>query len=321
MPRMENSTYRPPRLFSNGHLQTLYPYFFRKIHDVTYVRERLETADGDFIDLDVASVHSKQLLIISHGLEGSSDSQYVKGMTRVFNQQGVDVFAWNMRSCSGELNRLKSFYHAGVVHDLEFIIKIAQLRGYKKITLMGFSLGGNLTALYLGKKAKNIASEIQAAIIFSTPCDLGSSGEKISHPAHRLYLENFLTTMREKIYRKSQIMDLGIDLKALDKIKHFRDFDNHATAPLHDFKDADDYYRQASCLGWLEQIQIPLLIVNAKDDPFLTKECFPIREARRNKNLFLEIPKTGGHVGFVSFAPDRLYWSERRAQDFLQEVG
>lgn len=320
VPRMEKSSYRPPLLFSNGHIQTLYPYFFRKIANLKYSRERLITNDNDFIDLDISSVASKELLIISHGLEGSSNSQYVKGMARFFNDRGIDVFAWNMRSCSGELNRQKRFYHAGVTDDLELIIKTAQLRGYKKISLMGFSLGGNLTALYLGQKGKNVASEITSAVVFSTPCDLGTSSDKISLPMHRFYLESFLSTMREKIYQKSKIIDLGIELDGLDKIKHFRDFDDRATAPLHGFKNAQEYYDEASCKSWLSKIVVPTLIVNAKDDPFLTKECFPLREAHRNKNLFLEIPRTGGHVGFVTFRPDRLYWTERRAFDFIKQV-
>lgn len=320
MPWMESSTYIAPPLFANGHLQTLYPYFFRKIKDIQFKRERIETADGDFIDIDLSSIESNEIVIISHGLEGSTDSQYIKGMTRIFNEQGRDVLAWNMRSCSGELNRLKRFYHAGVTDDLELMIQYAINLGYKKISLTGFSLGGNLTALYLGQNGKNIPSEINSAVVFSTPCDLGASAEKISQVRYRFYLESFLVTMRQKIVEKSKVMDLGLELAGIDRIKSFREFDDRYTAPLHGYKDGEDYYVTNSSKKWLENIAVPTLIVNAKDDPFLTKECFPYREARRNKNLFLETPKSGGHVGFVTFGPDQHYWSEKRARDFFSET-
>ena len=241
-------------------------------------------------------------------------------MARLFNQQGYDVLAWNMRSCSGEINRSKRFYHAGVTDDLDLMINHAIGLGYKNISLMGFSLGGNLTALYLGQKGKSVASEITNAVVFSVPCELGHSAEKISQTRYRFYLEGFLVSMRQKIIEKSKQIDLGVDYSGIEKIKSFREFDNRFTAPLHGFKDAQDYYDTNSCRRWLESVEVPLLIVNAKDDPFLTKECFPVREARRNKNLFLETPKSGGHVGFVTFDSDRHYWSEKRAQDFLSET-
>tara|TARA_R110000868_G_scaffold14661_10_gene67877 strand:- start:2791 stop:3756 length:966 start_codon:yes stop_codon:yes gene_type:complete len=317
MPWIEQSSYKPPPLFSNGHLQTLYPYFFRKIKDLEYKRIRLETQCGDFLDVDLSIVGSEELLIISHGLEGSSDSQYIKGMARLFNKDGKDVLAWNMRSCSGELNRLPGFYHAGMTDDLELMISYAQSQGYKKISLVGFSLGANLTSLYLGKKGNDLPPEITSAVVFSAPCDLGKSAEKISRVKYRFYLESFLITMRQKILEKSKVMDLGVDLAGIDKIKSFQEFDDRFTGPLHGFKNGQHYYEDVSCKKWLKNIKVPTLIINAKDDPFLTKECFPIEEARQNKNLYLEIPKTGGHVGFVSFNSQQLYWSEKRAQDFF----
>src|SRR5690606_27339943 len=137
----------------------------------------------------------------------------------IFNKQGFDVIAWNQRSCSGELNRLRRFYHAGVTDDLEFIIKYAENLGYKNISLMGFSLGGNLTALYLGQMGKNVSSKITNAVLFSVPCDLGRSAGKISQVQYRFYLESFLTTMRQKLHGKNQILDLGVDLSGIEKIK------------------------------------------------------------------------------------------------------
>lgn len=321
MPFIESSSYKAPPLFSNGHLQTLYPYFFRKIHDVKFKRDRFNTNCGDFLDVDLSLIGSDELVIISHGLEGSSDSQYIKGMTKHFNLNGKDVLAWNMRSCSGELNTQPGFYHAGMTDDLDLMVQYGLKQSYKKIYLVGFSLGANLTALYLGQRASQLPSSISSAAIFSAPCDLGKSAEKISRRRYRFYLESFLITMRQKIKDKSKVMDLGVSLEGIDRIKSFQEFDDRFTGPLHGFKDGNHYYKEVSCKPWLEKINIPTLIVNAKDDPFLTKECFPIEEAHRNRNIFLEIPKTGGHVGFVSFNSNRLYWSEERAHDFFKNIG
>ena len=321
MPWIQSSTYKAPPLFSNGHLQTLYPYFFRKIHDVVFERIRFDTNCGDFLDVDLSLVGSDEMVIISHGLEGSSDSQYIKGMTRLFNQSGKDVLAWNMRSCSGEMNKTAGFYHAGMTDDLDLMIQYAVTKKYKKIFLVGFSLGANLTALYLGQRADKLNSEISSAAIFSAPCDLGKSAEQLSQAKYRFYLESFLITMRQKIKQKSKVMDLGVSLKGINRIKSFREFDDRFTGPLHGFKNGEHYYKDVSCKPWLHKINVPTLIVNAKDDPFLTKECFPIEEAEKNKNIFLEIPKTGGHVGFVSFNSDQLYWSEQRAHEFFKSFG
>lgn len=320
MPWIQSSTYRPPPMFSNGHLQTLYPYFFRKIRDIEYKRIRLDTDCGDFLDIDLSLIGSDELLIVSHGLEGSSASQYIKGMVRQFNRDGKDVLAWNMRSCSGEMNRLPGFYHAGMTDDLDLMIRYGIEKGYKKISLIGFSLGANLTALYLGQRSETLAPEITNAVIFSTPCDLGKSAEKISRVRYRFYLESFLVTMRKKILDKSLSMDLGVSLEGIERIKSFREFDDRFTGPLHGFKNGQQYYDEVSCKKWLHKIKVPTLIINAKDDPFLTKECFPTKEAHDNKNLYLEIPVSGGHVGFISFNSDRLYWSEKRAHDFLTQT-
>ena len=320
MPIVEKSTYTHPTLFRNGHLQTIFPYFFRKIDNLKIKRQRLTMPDSDFIDLDLSTVQSKSVVILSHGLEGSSKAQYILGMIRMFNQQGHDVMAWNMRGCSGEVNRLKRFYHAGSIEDLEFVINQAIKYGYKKISLIGFSLGGSLTAFYLGRHGKNLPPEIVSASLFSVPCDLESSAMKISKPRYRVYLQNFLTSMRQKIIEKNKIMNLGIDITKIDKIRTFHDFDDHFTAPLHGFKSAHHYYDTNHCQPWLSKIEVPTLIVNAINDPFLTKSCFPIKEARCNKNLFLETPSTGGHVGFVTFNQDQHYWSEKRAYSFIKEL-
>ena len=319
MPIISTSTHRPTKLLKNGHIQTLYPYFFRKVRDVKFSRKRLFTDDKDFIDIDISDIGSKRLLILSHGLEGSSDTQYIRGMTKHFNNIGIDVISWNMRSCSGELNWTDKFYHAATISDLDLVIEHSLGRKeYQEVFLLGFSLGAALTTNYLGLKGQELDVRIKKAAVFSTPCDLKSSIEELSRPINKMYLENFLSTMRNKILEKHHTIGLSkVDIRDLKKIKTFQDFDNRFTAPLHGFKDANDYYEQGSCKNKIQNITIPTLMVNAKNDPFLGIGCYPLKEAKINKNFYLEMPFSGGHVGFLESFKKGALWSELRAQAFL----
>ncbi len=319
MPIISESSHKPTKLLKNGHIQTLYPYFFRKVRDVAFSRKRLFTADNDFIDVDISDVGSNKLLILSHGLEGSSDTQYIRGMTKHFNNIGIDVISWNMRSCSGELNWTEKFYHATTISDLDLVIEYALAsKEYQEVFLLGFSLGAALTTNYLGDKGRNIDPRIKKAAVFSAPCDLKSSIKELSRPINKMYLENFLSTMRNKILEKHQKIGLSkVDIRDLRKIKTFQDFDNRFTAPLHGFKDANDYYEKGSCKNKIQHIVIPTLMVNAKNDPFLGDDCYPTHEAKLNKNFYLEIPHSGGHVGFLESFRKGALWSEQRAQAFL----
>lgn len=321
MPLLKDSSYTAPRFFANGHIQTIYPYFFRSVEDVTYERKRLELSDGDFLDLDFSKVGSKKLVILSHGLEGNSDSVYIKGMTKKLNQYNYDVLAWNMRGCSQELNRLKIFYHAGATYDLASVVDHAvSLKEYESISLIGFSLGANLTGKYLGERGNDIPSEIDKAIMFSIPADLSCSNRELHRKLNHGYMLEFLKTMKQKIIMKNDMVNIEdiVDVKNVFKIRTVHEFTEKYTSPLHGFKNANDYYTKSSCKQYLENIKVPSLIVNAKNDPIIGKNCYPIRECARNKNLFLEIPESGGHVGFVNFDGE-YYWSELRARKFLEE--
>jgi predicted alpha/beta-fold hydrolase len=323
MPILNSPTYVPPILLRNGHLQTLVPYLFRRVTELKYNRERVDTPDGDFIDIDFCpSVQgdTDSVVILSHGLEGNSQTPYMRGMAKYFTQLGVDAVAWNMRSCSGEMNRLPMFYHSGLTQDLELAIEYALTKkNYTNIYLVGFSLGAGLTAMYLGQNAKTLNPKIKKAVVFSAPCCLKSSGEELASPAHRIYSENLLMTMRKKVLEKDQIMGLPmLDLHNLHKVKTFQEFDDRVTSKLLGYQDAQEYYRKNSCLPFLENINIPTLIVNAKNDPFLGKKCYPIREAYKNSSLYLEMPKSGGHLGFF-YLKKGPYWSEQRAAKFILE--
>lgn len=322
MPIIETK-YKTPSILANGHFQTLYPYFFRKVKEVTFERERITLSDGDFVDIDILDQNSQKLVVLTHGLEGNSQTGYMRGMAKhLAEQNGVDVVAWNMRSCSGEINSKDSFYHAASCGDVSEVISHMKKRHpYKEVHLIGFSLGGNLTAYYASTFAEEGLQEITTATAFSSTLHLRSSIDKLhSSQIGNFYSDVFLSTMREKALQKHQLGLLDIDPEEIKACKHFIKFDELVTAPTNGFKSADHYYNEASAINVVHKVTVPTLIVQSKDDPFLTKECFPIRQAYRNKNLFLEITPTGGHVGFMNLNRRLHFWSEDRASEFIKMV-
>jgi predicted alpha/beta-fold hydrolase len=319
MPIIKQSSYRPPWYLFNGDLETIIPSLMRKIDGVTYTRERLELTDGDFIDLDWLKNKGNRLVIIAHGLEGSSERHYSKGMAKYFFQRGWDALAWNCRSCSGEMNRLPRFYHHGATEDLAELIRfVASKNQYQQIVLIGFSMGGSLTLKYLGEQ-NNLLTEIKSGVVFSVPCHLGASAKALDNPSKKFYLNRFLKKLGKKIHIKSKLFPELISDNGFDKIKTFEEFDNRYTAPLHGFKNAADFYDRASALQHLAHIKIPTLLVNALNDPFLPAACFPYEIANQHSYLFLETPTRGGHTGFT-LAGKEENWMEQRAFQFVKEM-
>jgi predicted alpha/beta-fold hydrolase len=309
--------YKPPRLFFNPHIETIAPAILRRVKHVPYQRERIETPDDDFLDLDWLKNSSEKLVIISHGLEGDSHKPYMRGMAKAFSDNGYDVLAWNYRGCSGEMNRQLRFYHSGATDDLNTVIKFAITQGYENINLVGFSLGGNITLKYLGENGINILPEIKKAVVFSVPMNLHSSCLKISEPDNIIYSKRFLRNLKSKVRLKAKQMPDMIKADNLHKINTLMAFDNAYTAPIHGFVDAIDYYTKCSSLYFLEDITTETLIVNALNDPFLAKDCFPIELLDGHKKVILETPTYGGHVGFTAYNKQKMYWSEQRAIAFI----
>ncbi len=310
--------YSPPYLLRFAHLATLYPYFFRKPKSAKYIRERIRTPDEDFLDLDWSCVKSTQLVIISHGLEGSTQSQYVIGMVNTFNSAGIDSLAWNFRGCSGSINLKARTYHGGATGDLDTVIEhvLRKFPHYDSIYLVGFSLGANLIAKYLGEKPKMINKKIKKSILVSTPFSLRCSSVKISTGFGNIYKDAFLKSMKKKIYlKKSHYPD--IDLSKVYKTKTFLEFDNLFTAPVNGFKNAFDYYKSCSSKQFLKFIEVPTISINALDDPFLGEECYPLEEFKQNKNLTLLTPQYGGHIGFCNSFFSNKYWSESISKEFF----
>jgi predicted alpha/beta-fold hydrolase len=321
MPLLPKPVYKSSRWLFNGHLQTIYPSLFRKVKFTYQQRERLELPDGDFVDLDwhFATTERKKLIIITHGLEGDSHRHYVLGMAKLFTQNGYDALGWNCRSCSGEINRKLRFYHHGDAGDLRSVVNHAiQDYGYEEIILAGFSMGGSLSLRLLGEEADKVPSQIKKAVCFSVPCDLLSSVKILSQSANKIYSSRFLGKLGKKIRQKEKLFPGQISSEGYEKIKHFIDFDNRYTAPLHGFTDAFDFYERASVKPYLKNIRVPSLIVQALNDTFLSAECFCYEEAENNPNLFLETPDNGGHCGFL-LPGSAFSWAEIRALQFADE--
>ncbi len=317
------STYCPPSLLRHGHLATVLPSFLPAPREAWTRHERLELADGDFLDLawrehpaSIGKEPPRPLAILSHGLEGSVQAAYIRGMARTLHLHGWEVLAWNYRSCGGIPNRLLRSYHSGESGDLRLVIEHAALT-YPRIALIGFSLGGNITLKYAGEAPPHPA--VQTAIAISAPVDLTSSARALDQRCgNRLYLHRFLKTLLAKATAKAQQFPGSIDSARLAKIRTIRDFDEHVTAPLHGFAGAEDYWARASSLPHLTNIRLPTLLLNAQNDPLLDQPSFPNAAALQNPALHLETPVHGGHVGFPDFRQGRQPWHERRVVEFLE---
>lgn len=316
MPLVE-STYNPPAVFRNYHISTVYSAVIRRVQ-VAQERERIDLQDGDFLDLDwsFCAETSEKVLVVIHGLEGSAKRPYVTGLARYFIQHGWDVAAVNLRGCSGELNRHFRSYHAGATDDLQEVVEhILKKEKYSSMAFNGFSLGGNLMLKYLGEK-REIPKQLKAAVMISVPCDLHGSLKQLQKTENFLYAKRFLNKLREHLQLRAQKFPDQLTLEEIEACDSLLDIDNLYTSKAHDFEDALDYYNKNSSRHFLENIKVPTLLINAKNDGFLSTGCYPVSIAESSKNLFLEMPEYGGHVGFIQ--NKKVTYNEERALDFIE---
>lgn len=314
------SKYNPPVLFKNYHISTVYASVFRKLPLIEQHRERLELNDGDFLDLDWSysgEKRSKKVLIILHGLEGSAKRPYVTGLARHFIRNGWDVAAMNFRSCSGELNRLYRSYNAGASDDLEEVIKhILYKQSYEILSLNGFSLGGNLMLKYLGEEREH-PKELKAAVAISTPCDLYLSLKKLEEPQNRFYSRRFVKKLKNQLLLRQEKFPDQIKKKDIIACKSLYEIDDLYTGKAHGFLHAHDYYEKSSSLQFLPDIKVPTLLINARNDHFLSVNSSPIEIAEEHPYLHLEMPQYGGHVGFLQ--NKKQTYTEERALGFIEK--
>lgn len=285
--------------------------------------ERLDTPDGDFLDLyHLSGKADTPLLVLLHGLEGSLRSHYIHGLLDEASRRGWRAAVLIFRSCGGSLNRTRRFYHSGETTDLAFTIDHL-ISSYidAELILAGVSLGGNVLLKYLGENESRVPSRIRAAAAVSVPYDLGKAASHIDRGFAKIYQRSFIRSLQLKAIAKlEQFPDL-MRREQIQSIRTMRDFDNYITAPLHGFRDADDYYTSSSAIKWLHGIRVDTLLLSAVDDPFLPSQVLDdVRDAaEHNPSLYLEFTPKGGHVGFVGgaspFQPD--YYMERRVGNFL----
>lgn len=313
------STYKPPFYLRNGHLSTVLPSIFRKVEGVNYTRERLFTPDDDFLDIDWVKMGNSKLVIVFHGLEGNSDRHYVKGVAKHFSSNNWDVAAWNARSCSGEMNNQPRLYHHADVEDVETAVNhIIDNNEYNEIALIGFSMGGAMVLNYLIHKKEVLSRIIKAAVAISAPVDVGESARELEKWSRSFYRNRFLEKLKTKIKIKAETYPDIINIEGIDELDSFLEFDSRYTAPLHGFTSTNEFYAKASSKRLLHKLSVPTLLLIAKNDPFMPSSCFPINEAQANDNLFLEMPKHGGHVGFP-ITNYQYSWMEIRALGFVEK--
>jgi hypothetical protein len=320
MPLLRSAYSGPPVYQYNGHLQTIIPSLTRTVTGVVYERERLILSDGDFVDLDWIDRKQHRLVILTHGLEGDSNRQYIRGTAKLFAQHNYDVLAWNCRSCSGEMNRAFRLYNHGEIGDLgEIITHALGQKNYTEVVLVGYSMGGNITLKYLGVHGKALPDVIKRGVAISSPTDLGASAVLLDRPANRFYRNRFMKKLVNKLRQKAQRFPDRLDMSKLRQVRQWRDFDDYFSAPVNNYRDADDFYKQASAVNFMAGIVVPTLLLNAHNDPLLSPECSPAWLAESHLSIFLETPLTGGHVGF-QVARDPHTYAERRALAFAQDL-
>ncbi len=313
--------FRPAWWARGRHTQTVWGRLLRRQVEVSTRRARWTTPDGDFLDLDFMDgpVKSPQLLVI-HGLEGSSQRQYVRGLLARAGRRGWRGVGMNFRSCSGVPNRTPRLYHSGDSQELNWVIsELCKRDPGAPILPVGVSLGGNVLLKWLGERGEDAPDEVRAAVAISTPFDLAAAAEKMSRGAGRLYSYHFLRSLKAKALRKAREYPEMLDAVRIRGARNWRQYDDVVTAPLHGFRDADDYWTRCSSIRFLERIRRPTLLISARDDPFVPASSLPREQVENSKWLWAEFSRRGGHAGFVSGRlPWRpVYWAERRAMEFL----
>jgi predicted alpha/beta-fold hydrolase len=315
------SDFSPSLPFKNGYFSTMYrPLFTKEV--CKYTRKRITTWDADFIDLDFSFIGSETLILLIHGLEGSSHSKYITATSNHLNKKGLDTVCFNLRSCSGEDNLLLSTYHSGKTEDVDFVVNyLLENYAYQNIILVGFSLGGNLTLKYLGEYQQKLSDKVKGGVAISVPVDITSAEVEMDRLKNKLYVELFFKTLKNKILEKAhKFPDYKLDKDKLFKATKFKHLEHLYTVPVFGFKNPEDYWEKASSKTYLPRIDRPTLLINAKDDTFLSNECYPRKEALKSSNFYLEITDYGGHCGFInSFKPHENTWLEQRISWFIEE--
>lgn len=311
--------YTPSILFKNSHINTIFPTLFRRVN-INYEREKIFLENEDFLNFDWIKNGKSKIIILCHGLEGSSNSHYIKGFARYFSEREWDVLALNYRGCNKEINASPFYYVSGKGDEIE--VALNYLNKYEEVVLVGFSLGANKVLHYLGN-VENIPEKVKGAFVVSPPCDLYGSSIVMAKKRNKLYADFFLERLKKKIILKNKkypniFNEFGISLEEVLKSKNLIEFDNKFTSKLNGFKDAAEYYIKNSSLYSLDKINRTTLILTALDDPMMSSTCYPRDAVKANKYLELNTPQYGGHVSYASFQKE--YWLEQYAYEYIEST-
>lgn len=314
--------YRAPKWLLGGNAQTIYPYLLSRKLSVCYRRERWELEDGDFIDVDwLDGKPDKPLVVLLHGLEGGSHSHYALSIMRL-----LQVMRWrgaviHFRGCSGYPNRLPRAYHAGDSAEIDSMMRRVVMTnrfvGNSRCYVIGVSLGGNALLKWLGEQGERAKAMVAGAVAVSTPVDLAAAGNTLDSGFNRIYTQHFLASLKRKAVDKNRCFPGLLDIKAVMACNSLYEFDNLVTAPLHGFRNTEDYWQQSSSKQWLNHIRVPTMLINARNDPFLPEHALPVT-GDIAPFVSLEFPDQGGHVGFIHGTfPGKLEWLPKKILHFF----
>ncbi len=303
--------YRAPRWLPDGHSQTIWPAVIAPLPRVSFHRVRWDTPDGDFVDLDFLEPPSsadaldpQPLVVLFHGLEGGSSSHYARGLMNTVGALGWRGVVPHFRGCGGEPNRLARAYHSGDSEEVDWMLR--RLRtghaAAAPVLAVGVSLGGNALMKWLGERGDAARDVVRAAVAVCAPQDLEAGARSLSSGFNRVYMANFLKTLKRKSLDKLDRFPALYDRAAVLASRTFFDFDTVVTAPLHGFRDCYDYWTRSSCKRFLGGVAVPALVINALNDPFVPASALA-RPAEVSRHVTLEYPAHGGHVGFPSERP------------------
>ena len=319
--------YAPPAWLKNPHAQTIYASCLAPIPHVRFRRQYWETPDADFIELDWtigrqgtndATSPDTPLIILFHGLEGSSRSHYARTFMHAAERRGWQGVVVHFRGCGGRPNRLARAYHSGDSAELAWVLERFRASYPNPLYVVAVSLGGNVLLKWLGERGAQARETIAGACAISAPMDLVAAGTALDRGFNRLYTWNFLRTLRRKTAVKLSMHATSIDALAVARTRTLRGFDDLVTSQLHGFQDAMDYWTRCSSKPWLKSIAVPTLVLNARDDPFLPAWALPA-ESEISPSVTLDFPRHGGHVGFVTGRfPGTLQWLPQRVLNFFE---
>jgi predicted alpha/beta-fold hydrolase len=319
MPALK-SNYRSPFLLSNGLLQTIIPGSLVKTMRSPYQRERILLSDGDFLDLDWYTSGRSKLIISTHGLEGSSLSGYNLQLLEACKESEFDFLAWNCRSCSGEMNRTSKLYHHADIEDIRLVVRhVIENYNYEKLFLTGYSMGGCISIKYLSEDS-DARTFISACVAASTPCDIALATEAMDYLSNRIFRTHFLHNLKSKLRIKMHDFPDEANIRSLDNVNNWSEFDKNVIAPFNGYKSSADFHLDASANTYLHKLKTPTLLINALNDPILQKGALPSESSSSNPNLYIELPKSGGHAYFPTNWKLRSYLPKRMLIFFREQA-